>query len=369
MNPTRTPGVVLAAAIGAIACALPATPALADSTRTKQWHLAALDVTAAQKISKGDGVTVALVDTGVAEHRDLTGALITGTSVFPGQTGDGRKDVNGHGTEMAGLIAGRGHGAGDGVLGIAPNAKILPIRIPIEAGSNGNYIAAAVDYAIAHHAGVINMSFGMEDDDPMHEAILKAQAANIVVVASAGNKGKDIGAYPGKYPEVLTVGAYGKSGSAASFSVTGPQLDLVAPGADLVTTGNDGGYYDIDGTSGAAAIVSGAAALLRAKYPDLSAAEIAHRLTATATDAGAKGRDDVYGYGRLNLVKALSADLRPLSPSAPPATQAAAAAPAGRTSEESGNSGLVIAVLTGTVILVVGVIVLGVKLFRGASSG
>jgi subtilisin family serine protease len=175
-------------------------------------------------------------------------------------------------------------------------------------------MVAAVDFAISHHAEVINMSFGSMDDETLHAAVRKAQAADIVLVASSGNDKKQGYEYPGRYPEVLAVGAYGRDGEIAPFSITGPQVDLAAPGVDIVTTGNRGAddYYEGQGTSEATAVVSGAAALLRAKFPDLSAAEIVHRLTATATDAGAKGRDDSYGYGRLNIVKALTADVAPL---------------------------------------------------------
>jgi subtilisin family serine protease len=192
----------------------------------------------------------------------------------------------------------------------------------------------AIDFAISKHAGVINMSFGMGDDPVVHDAIRKALAANIVVVAASGNRGEPVGSYPGKYPEVLTVGAYGHDEKVASFSVTGPQVDLVAPGVDIVTPANHAsGYFKSQGTSEATAIVSGAAALLRARFPDQSAAEVVHRLTATSTDAGPKGRDDSYGYGRLNLVEALTADVAPL----PSASARASSTSAGATAADDGD--------------------------------
>lgn len=303
-----------AATLGVALAALPAAPALADSIRSQEWHLANLDIAAAHRITEGADVTVAVIDSGVnAGQQDLAGAVETGIDLNPGESGDGRRDLEGHGTEMAGIIAARGHGDNDGVLGIAPEAKILPISVPTGLTTSTS-VAKAVDFAIDHHAGVINMSFGTGDDPTLHDAVGKALAADIVVVTAAGNDDKDNADYPGKYPEVLTVGASGRDGKLASFSTTGPQVDIVAPGVDIVTTGNRGAddYYKGDGTSEATAVVSGAAALLRAKFPDLSAAEIVHRLTATATDAGPKGRDDSYGYGRLNVVKALTADVAPL---------------------------------------------------------
>ncbi|WP_203779343.1 S8 family serine peptidase [Paractinoplanes rishiriensis] len=308
-------------AVLALVTTTPAS-AFADPARDRQWHLAALDVAVVHKITRGAGVSVALIDTGVdAAHRDLAGAVLAGYNTRDSRWNDktGRRDVNGHGTNMAGIIAGRGHGSGDGVLGIAPAAKILPITAPVDGFSSSSFLAEAVDFAIARKAGVINMSFGGAGDETMHDTIRKAQAADIVLVASAGNRG-DPGIYPGQYPEVLTVGAYRKDGKIAKFSVTGPQVDLAAPGADIVTTSIGATGYDLtDGTSEAAAMVSGAAALVRAEHPDLSAAEVVHRLTATADDAGPRGRDDAYGHGRLNLLKALTADVVPPSAAPPPA--------------------------------------------------
>jgi type VII secretion-associated serine protease mycosin len=305
---------VIAGAAALALVAVSSGPAVADSTRDRQWYLSTLDVAKAHQLSEGAGVTVALIDTGVdAKHRDLAGAILSGEDLSDPHAGDGtgRNDTDGHGTALAGIIAGRGHGNGAGILGIAPKAKILPIHAIDNFFESTSVLVTAIDYAIAHHAGVINMSFTGGRDSYLEDAIRKAQAADIVVVAGAGNHATAAaGLYPGAYPEVLTVGAIGENGKIASLSVTGPQVDLVAPGVDIASTGiNASGYALTSGTSDSTAIVSGAAALIRAKYPDLSAAEVVHRLTATATDAGPKGRDDTYGYGRLNLVKALTADV------------------------------------------------------------
>jgi type VII secretion-associated serine protease mycosin len=336
-------------------------PALADATRDRQWYLTDLKVAQAQKITKGEGVVVALVDSGVdPDHPDLAGALLPGLSTVESNL-SGRKgtdDVDGHGTAMAGIIAGRGHGSGAGVLGMAPAAKILPIATGGTGLKPSSYIAKAVDFAIQKHAAVINMSFGGADDETLHAAIRKAQAADIVVVAAAGNDdavGNSAGQFPGRYPEVLAVGAYGKDRKIASISITGPHVDLVAPGDQIQSTAmGDGGYEITTGTSDATAIVSGAAALVRAKYPNLSAAEVVHRLTATADDAGPVGRDDTYGYGLLNVVEALTADVAPLP--------AGGASEAGPQAAEPGSGDLpkpvgvlVPALIVGGLVLLVGV--------------
>ncbi|MEV4707918.1 type VII secretion-associated serine protease mycosin [Actinoplanes sp. NPDC049316] len=305
-----------------------AGPARADSVRDREWHLTALKVEQVHRVTRGAGVTVAVIDTGVdASHRDLAGAVLPGIDLLPDPIGDGRDDVDGHGTSMAGLIAARGHGSGDGVLGIAPAAKILPIRAGIGGYATSGYMTEAIAFAKKKGAGVVNMSFGTTDDAPLREAVHAAREADMVLVASAGNKGAAGENYPGMYPEVLAVGATDERGNIGTISVTGPHVDLTAPGVDIAGIDIHGsGYHVASGTSDATAIVSGAAALIRAKYPELSAAEVVHRLTATATDAGKPGRDDTYGYGRLNLLKALTADVPAAAPS-PSAGSSADAAP------------------------------------------
>ncbi|GAB1690758.1 type VII secretion-associated serine protease mycosin [Krasilnikovia sp. M28-CT-15] len=331
MNPPRHRFTRLAAAAasGVLLVLVGASPALADSIRERQWHLDALHVTAAHKVSQGEGVTVAVVDTGVrADHPDLAGNVLPGVDYREAGT-KGWVDTDGHGTGMAGIIAGHGHGRGDadGVLGIAPKAKILPIRVLNDNNRPTTKIPDAITEAVRQHADVISMSFSDTPDGPLQRAIQQAIDANIVLVASSGNRPRDVFLqYPAKYPGVVAVGATGRDGKVAPLTITGPEMTLVAPGIDIATTDNDGGYVESRGTSDATAIVAGAAALIRAKYPDLSAAEVVHRLTATATDKGAPGRDRDYGYGALDLVAALTADV-PASAGQPSAAPSSSAAP------------------------------------------
>jgi type VII secretion-associated serine protease mycosin len=370
-------GRVLAGAVTVLALVgTTAAPAAADSIRNRQWQLSDLDIAKVHQISQGRGVIVALIDTGVdAKHRDLAGAVLPGYNTHhgPGNDSTGRTDLDGHGTNMAGIIAGRGHGSGDGILGIAPAAEILPISAPVNGASSSTFMTVVVDFAIAHHAGVINMSFGSVDSDVMHEAIRKAQAADIVLVAGAGNRGES-GEYPGKYPEVLTVGAYDRNHKIDPYSITGPQVDLAAPGDQIPTTGiNPTGYGIASGTSEAAAMVSGAAALIRAKFPKLDAAEVVHRLTATADDAGTPGRDDTYGYGRLDILKALTADVAPLpAGSASSSTAGGPQAPTGTVGAgdlpKAANPLLVTAILAG-IVAVLGALVVAVMLHRRRQQG
>jgi type VII secretion-associated serine protease mycosin len=328
-------------------------PAHADATRDRQWHLRFLNVAEAQKHSQGQGVTVAVIDSGVdASHADLRGNVLRGTDILASGNGKGAgiRDVNGHGTAMAGLIAAHGRGTNVGALGIAPKAKILPIFAATEPESDKvspDEIARAIDYAVSQKVDVINLSVGVFRSQSIRDAVRRAQTADIVLVGGAGNTTRfTFVPYPGGVEGVLTVAATDRSGNHASISVAGPEVDLAAPGVDITSTDKGGGYRTGTGTSDATAIVAGAAALVRSRYPDLSADEVIHRLTATATDKGPPGRDDQYGYGVLNLVAALTADVPPagqasaspsVSPSASPSRTAAAAAEPGpdRSSDSS----------------------------------
>jgi type VII secretion-associated serine protease mycosin len=318
---TRLAGRALIAVLAALATlTIAAPPALADATRDAQWHLKFLKVAEAHRITQGAGVTVAVIDTGVdATHPDLAGSVPPGKdfAIRKADVPDGRTDIAGHGTAMAGLIAAHGHSDGAGALGIAPGAKILPVRDGSTNNSRSPDTPAAIRWAAAQGAKVISMSFATDNDTELQAAILAARRADVVVVAAAGNRPDDQQvAYPAAYDGVLAVGGVDRNGSHAAISVTGPQIAISAPAIAITTTtsrANGGsGYQTSGGTSDATAIVAGAAALVRAKYPNLSAPEVIHRLTATATDKGAPGRDDEYGSGVLNLVAALTADVPPI---------------------------------------------------------
>ncbi|MGI5247303.1 S8 family serine peptidase [Dactylosporangium sp. CA-139066] len=338
-----------------------ATPsaAHADSVRDQQWHLDALHVTDAHKISQGEGVVVALTDSGVdTSAPELGPAVVPGKDFSSNGTGDGRTDTNGHGTALAGLIAGRGKGGDAGVLGIAPKAAILPLRVspsPDYGGSPAN-LAAGFEWAIAHNAKVICVAVGGSSSPELQRALDKALAADIVVVAAAGNlpKAKSV-IFPASAPGVLAVGGVDRQGQHATFSTSGPEVALVAPAVDIVSVSLSAGYGKTSGTSDATALVAGAAALVRAKYPQLSAQEVIHRLTYTAHDAGPPGRDADYGYGVLDLVKALTAEVPPASPTA--------GAKSSATADGSGGSGggrqvAVIAAISAAAVVVVFIAVL-----------
>jgi type VII secretion-associated serine protease mycosin len=315
--------VASAALLGLVLLAPAAAPAAGDPVRDAQWHLDYLAIAEAHRYSTGEGVLVAVVDGGVdPRHPDLEGSVLPGTDLtlagrLAGDDPRGWKDRYGHGTGMAGLIAAHGRS-----LGIAPKATIQPVRTFFDGGQfDGTEIPEGVMWAATHGAKVINVSAGTDHEPALEEAVKTAARNDVVVVAGVGNKPRttEIG-YPAAYRGVLAVGAVDRSGNRADFSLTGPEVMITAPGVDITSPGLNGGYTaNSFGTSDATAIVSGAVALVRAKYPQLTASEVIRRITETADDKGPPGKDDDYGYGVLNIVRALTAELASPTPSAGPA--------------------------------------------------
>lgn len=312
----------VAALLTSLFIGLPIQVAGHDTIRQREWIVPALRLAEIHKISTGHRTVIALLDTGVdANHVDLSGRVQAQFDL----TTTGDQDAAGHGTFMAGLLAGTGHGSkhDQGILGIAPQAKLISIKTACTEGSETTLLDRGIDLAIARHVGVICIAAsGPIGAVTVRQAILRAEQADIVVVAAAGNRpGSKSVEYPAAYPGVIAAGGTDQNGNHAEVSVTGPQIVLSAPAVDIVSTLNDGGYGIGTGTSNSAAIIAGAAALVRSKFPNLSAAEVVHRLTATAIDKGPPGRDDEYGYGIVNLVGALTADVPPLAPDASPTAQ------------------------------------------------
>lgn len=301
-----------------LSVAVPA-PALAVPPLQPQWHLDALRITEAHQLSTGAGVTVAVIDTGVyADHPDLAGRILDGRRLL-GDDDLGKDDEHNHGTGVAGLIVAGGGGRGR-ALGIAPDAKVLPVTIATNT-IGGSNLPEGIRYAVDHGAKVINISSGSRiTTADLNEAVWYAQSKDVVVVAAAGNavQGDTEVTYPARLPGVLAVAATDRNGKAWSGGVRGDQIAISAPGVQISTTAgrwldfSEGGYVTVDGTSAAAPLVAGAAALVRARFPEASAAEVVNRLLSTADDAGPTGRDDQYGFGRLNLVRALTAEVPPV---------------------------------------------------------
>jgi subtilisin family serine protease len=280
-----------AAAVLAVAAAvLLAAPASADNIRDREYWLANYGIEKAWATTRGAGVTIAVIDTGVdGSHPDLTGTVIGGTDVSGVGSPNGQTPI---GTDNQ--HAGHGHGAGDGILGVAPEAKILSVSVGFGVGTVGSddQIANAVRWSVDHGANIINMSLTRNTLDwptSWDDAFLYAMKKGVIVVAAAGNRGSgttEVGA-PATMPGVVVVAGVDQNGSEG--------LVGAAPG---------GGYYSWAGTSGATPLVSGVLALIKASHPGLSAGNIINRLTATAT---AKGSTIVYGSGLVNAAAAVTA--------------------------------------------------------------
>ncbi|HEX6076088.1 MAG TPA: S8 family serine peptidase [Micromonosporaceae bacterium] len=309
----------------------------ADEVRDRQWHLDFLGIAEAHEISRGEGVTVAVLDSGVDHrHPDLKGALLEGRN-FSGGRRDGWEDADGHGTAMASLVAARGHGQGHraGVLGVAPATKILPVRTDSGGVTNSRGLEQGVRWAADHGADVLSISQGWFDDPAIQESIDYALGEGAIIVAGAGNtaKGDDEVMAPARYPGVIAVSGTDPDGNFSTASVSGVQVVLSAPGTSVHAAAANLGYGSGTGTSPATAIVAGVAALVKARYPDLDAANVINRLISTAEDRGPKGRDPRYGYGIVDPVAALTRDIprvrgNPLvAPSAPTAVRTAPGQP------------------------------------------
>ncbi|MEV4455294.1 S8 family peptidase [Microbispora sp. NPDC004025] len=299
-------------------------PAGADDVRLSQQDvLRTLDVDDAWRLTRGRGVTVAVLDSGVdPDHRDLAGSVVTGRDFTVGANPRGVQPVRLHGTYMASLIAGHGHGPGgaDGIIGIAPEAKVLSVRVILEDeepgfrtfNSDTRYeavVAKGIRYAVDHGAKVINLS--LSKDMPTKDertAIRYAISKGVVLVAAAGNDGAGKRtapySYPASIPGVISVAAVTSTLRRASFSNRNSSVMVAAPGVDVLGAGPGDEYWVGRGTSQATALVSGVAALIKSRYPRMSPALVAQALTSSPARRGPYNTGT--GFGVVNAYRALS---------------------------------------------------------------
>ncbi|MFJ2311945.1 type VII secretion-associated serine protease mycosin [Streptomyces sp. NPDC087846] len=303
----------MAAALGLLLVGGSAVPAFADSTRSMQWHLDAMKADEMWRTSTGKGVVVAVIDSGVDQaNPDLVGQVLKGKNLEPDVRGDEHTDYDGHGTSMAGLIAGTGRSnGGNGAFGLAPGVKILPVRMP-ESGVGANQAVeneefnkvapVAIRYAVDRGAKVINISLGTyAGSQALTDSVRYALDHGSLVFAAAGNSGEgsNMVEYPSGTPGVVTVGAIGHDAKKTDESQHGPQIDLTAPGIDMVHPCKGGTQLcKTSGTSDATAIASASAALIWAKHPDWTNNQVLRVMlnTAGAPTSGAK-RNNYVGYG------------------------------------------------------------------------
>jgi subtilisin family serine protease len=323
----------------------------------------------AWSISQGGGVVVGVLDLRVdSEHPDLKGQVRESVTLPGADTRD-----TGHGTAVAGILAGHGHGptGSEGMIGVAPRARLIS---GINAGSD---VGAGIVWAVDHGATVINIAqargtaqfCGAGAEGRRQERdIAYAESHDVVIVAGAGNNHglpNSVGC-PAAFPGVVAVTGVVKDGSIDRHSsAAGPQVAVAAASATTQQSKNSttNGYlaptsgrgdlqYDwFQGTSGATPIVAGVAALIRSRYPHMNAASVINRIIRTATDKGTPGRDDVYGYGIVNAYDALTKNIpdvtqNPLGHVPGGAVPAKSAAPNRTDAQRGGDTGPSAAVIT-----------------------
>ncbi|WP_052489163.1 type VII secretion-associated serine protease mycosin [Streptomyces sp. 150FB] len=309
-------------------CTFPAKP-----YEGRPWSLQRVQLDQLWSQSTGKGARVAVIDTGVdIKNPQLTDAVDTRSGhnrlkknlkddtgeTIPRGKENGTTDTVGHGTKVAGIIAARPL-KGTGFVGLAPDARIIPIQQnDAEGHGTAETLALAIDDAVGEHADVINISQdtanAVKPTPLLEQAVDRALAKNIVVVASAGNDGLDgklQKTYPASYAGVLAVAASDRNNERAGFSQSGDFVGIAAPGVDMISTVPGGGHCADNGTSFSAPYVAGVAALVKAKHKDWTGKEIVAQMQQTA-ERSIPGRDPRVGWGVVDPVRALTEDDKPI---------------------------------------------------------
>ncbi|MFF2887751.1 S8 family peptidase [Paenibacillus sp. NPDC057967] len=273
-----------------------------------QWNLPSIETEKGWNVSKGDeGVIIAVLDTGVqSSHPDLQGKLLSGTNIV--DKNKAPDDDVGHGTHVAGII-GASVNNGEGVAGISWYNKIMPVKVLDSSGAGSTYsVAQGIIWAVDNGAKVINMSLGnYAQADFLHDAIKYAYERDVVLIAASGNDNTERPGYPAAYPEVFAVAATNNNKEKASFSNYGDYIDVAAPGDSIASTYPGSQYAALSGTSMASPHVAALAGLIRSANPSLSNQEVMEIMRTSARDLGTSGKDIYFGYGEIDIVKALNA--------------------------------------------------------------
>ncbi|WIV18280.1 S8 family peptidase [Paenibacillus polygoni] len=271
-----------------------------------QWNLPITETNKGWSLSRGsDNVTIAVVDTGVdLDHPDLEGQFVEGFNIV--NPAEKPYDDVGHGTHVAGIISAKVNN-NEGVAGMTWYNKVMPVKVLDSSGSGTTYaVAEGIIWATDHGAKVINMSLGnYADAEFLHDAIKYAYDRDVVLIAATGNDNTERPGYPAAYPEVFAVSATDASMRRADFSNYGDYVDVVAPGASIASTYPGNQYAALSGTSMASPHVAALAGLIRSVNPDLSNEEVMDLMRSSVIDLGDPGYDKYFGYGQIDVYKAL----------------------------------------------------------------
>jgi len=307
------------------------TYAANDPYAGSEWHLGKMGAPSAWDKSQGAGITIAILDSGVdASHPDLQPNLVAGTNIYGGNSDT--SDVCGHGTAVAGAAAAR-TGNAAGVAGVAGQARIMPVRIAYLDATYGCYayfstVASGLTYAADHGARIANVSYGgVSGSAAVQSAAQYMKSKGGLVFVSAGNNGISESTAPTS--AMIVVSATDGNDARPSWSSYGSFVTLSAPGAGIWTTNRGGGYQAWNGTSFASPVAASVAALMMAANPTLDGAKVQSLLQSTAADLGAAGRDNVFGYGRVNAAAAVQAAAGSVQAADTQAPAASIAAPLG----------------------------------------
>jgi subtilisin family serine protease len=300
----------------------PSSAAMADSVRDQQYWIDDYGFTSAWESSQGEGVKIAIIDTGIdSTHPSLQGAVVGGTDMSGLGTSDGQTPVGSnsyHGTMVASIAAGRGDAQ---IVGTAPKAELLSVSIAfgIEGLDTDSQIADGIIWAVDNGAKVINLSLTRNSvtwPASWDRAFLYAFDNDVVIVAAAGNRadGTEEVSAPATIPGVISVAGLDRDGVASEdFSTSGLSLGVSAPAEDIIGAFPGGEYRMWSGTSGATPIVSGMVALIRSMYPDMDAANVVNRVIDSATREGFESYSTTYGHGVINPTQALLAEIPSVS--------------------------------------------------------
>jgi thermitase len=291
-----------------------------------QWHVPKIGAGVAWDKAKGDGVTIAILDTGVdSAHPDLSSRIVPGWNIYDNNANTA--DVYGHGTKVAGSAA-AAFNNGIGVAGVAGNAKIMPIRISsATGGATLSAMAQGITWAADHGARVANISYVSAESSSVRSAGDYMKSKGGLVTTSAGNYGTDAGI--AATTSVIPVSATDSNDAKASWSSYGAFVAMSAPGVGIYTTTNGGGYAAVNGTSFASPVTAGVVALIMSANPKLTSSEVEKVLFSTAVDLGTAGRDPFFGHGRANAAAAVQAALTTTSTVDATAPAASISAPLG----------------------------------------
>ena len=288
-----------------------------DPLLSQQWGWFRVAVDKAYDANiKGSGIVVAVLDTGIdLDHPDLANNIVDGWN-FADDNSD-VSDLDNHGTMVSGIIAAIANN-NEGMTGVAPEAKIMPLKVLDSEGGNLRDVASAIRYAADNGAQVITMSFGGQRTRfsiITEKAIDYAHKQGCILVAAVGNENTSELFYPAAYEQVIAVSAIDQNDTRADFSNYGTYVDFCAPGINIASTGKDGGYYMANGTSFSAPFVAGLIALMLSDNPQLTTEEVKTELLTHVEDLGENGWDQYYGWGLANAYSAIPEDAIPEFPS------------------------------------------------------